>query len=186
MPSVSARLHPSIYLACEGRHSAKVPHSTLTGIALARGFRHESGITRQVKLSLPRLHSSSNMAETQKEKNIAFFHPDLGIGGAERLIIDAAVGLQKRGHKVVIFTSHCDPQHCFDEARDGICLCHLNEAISDPTRDSRCASTRGLDSPRIHSFSFHHHLRYSAATTPDIVHLLLIRDASIQARCLRY
>jgi alpha-1,3/alpha-1,6-mannosyltransferase len=60
------------------------------------------------------------MAETQKEKNIAFFHPDLGIGGAERLIIDAAVGLQKRGHKVVIFTSHCDPQHCFDEARDGI------------------------------------------------------------------
>ena len=52
-------------------------------------------------------------------KNIIFFHPDLGIGGAERLVIDAAVGLQNLGHKVVIFTSHCDPSHCFDEARDG-------------------------------------------------------------------
>ncbi|KAI0909087.1 glycosyltransferase family 4 protein [Ustulina deusta] len=52
-------------------------------------------------------------------KTIAFLHPDLGIGGAERLVVDAAIGLQKRGHKVVIFTSHCDPGHCFDEARDG-------------------------------------------------------------------
>ncbi|TID25889.1 glycosyltransferase family 4 protein [Venturia nashicola] len=51
--------------------------------------------------------------------NIVFFHPDLGIGGAERLVIDAAVGLQNRGHKVTIFTSYCDPNHCFDEARDG-------------------------------------------------------------------
>ncbi|RKF57652.1 Alpha-1,3/1,6-mannosyltransferase alg-2 [Erysiphe neolycopersici] len=55
----------------------------------------------------------------QMKKNIAFFHPDLGIGGAERLIIDAAVGLQNRGHKVVIFTSRCDYHHCFEEARDG-------------------------------------------------------------------
>ena len=59
------------------------------------------------------------MASKPKPKNIIFFHPDLGIGGAERLIIDAAVGLQNLGHKVTIFTSHCDPQHCFDEARDG-------------------------------------------------------------------
>ncbi|KAK7980923.1 26S proteasome regulatory subunit Rpn2 [Apiospora arundinis] len=54
-----------------------------------------------------------------KAKTIVFLHPDLGIGGAERLVVDAAVGLQNRGHKVVIFTSHCDPTHCFDEARDG-------------------------------------------------------------------
>ncbi|KAK5997699.1 Alpha-1,3/1,6-mannosyltransferase alg-2 [Cladobotryum mycophilum] len=50
---------------------------------------------------------------------IVFFHPDLGIGGAERLVVDAAVGLQSRGHHVVIFTNHCDPSHCFDECRDG-------------------------------------------------------------------
>lgn len=48
-----------------------------------------------------------------------FFHPDLGIGGAERLVVDAAVGLQERGHEVVIFTNHCNPEHCFDECRDG-------------------------------------------------------------------
>ncbi|KAF5680581.1 alpha-1,3 alpha-1,6-mannosyltransferase [Fusarium heterosporum] len=50
---------------------------------------------------------------------IVFFHPDLGIGGAERLVVDAAVGLQERGHRVVIFTNHCDPTHCFDECRNG-------------------------------------------------------------------
>jgi alpha-1,3/alpha-1,6-mannosyltransferase len=58
--------------------------------------------------------------EPEKRQNIVFFHPDLGIGGAERLVIDAAVGLQNRGHKVTIFTSHCDPKHCFDEARNGM------------------------------------------------------------------
>ncbi|KAI9144829.1 hypothetical protein BKA69DRAFT_1025496 [Paraphysoderma sedebokerense] len=51
--------------------------------------------------------------------NIAFVHPDLGIGGAERLIVDAAVGLQNRGHKVTVFTSHHDTTHCFVETRDG-------------------------------------------------------------------
>lgn len=55
----------------------------------------------------------------EKKGHVVFFHPDLGIGGAERLVIDAAVGLQSRGHKVTIFTSYCDPSHCFDEARDG-------------------------------------------------------------------
>ncbi|KUI67816.1 Alpha-1,3/1,6-mannosyltransferase alg-2 [Cytospora mali] len=59
------------------------------------------------------------MAERSKKKTIVFFHPDLGIGGAERLVVDAAVGLQNRGHKIVIYTSHCDPRHCFNEARDG-------------------------------------------------------------------
>lgn len=52
-------------------------------------------------------------------RQIVFFHPDLGIGGAERLVVDAAVALQDRGHKVVVFTSHCDKTHCFEEARDG-------------------------------------------------------------------
>ncbi|KAF1846777.1 glycosyltransferase family 4 protein [Cucurbitaria berberidis CBS 394.84] len=54
-----------------------------------------------------------------EKQHTVFFHPDLGIGGAERLVIDAAVGLQSRGHRVTIFTSHCDSRHCFDEARDG-------------------------------------------------------------------
>ncbi|KJZ72733.1 Alpha-1,3 alg-2 [Hirsutella minnesotensis 3608] len=64
------------------------------------------------------LHASGG-AGTQNGGSIVFFHPDLGIGGAERLVVDAAVGLQKRGHRIVIFTNHCDPSHCFDECRDG-------------------------------------------------------------------
>ena len=50
---------------------------------------------------------------------IAFIHPDLGIGGAERLVVDAAVGLLRKGHTVDIYTSHHDPTHCFAETRDG-------------------------------------------------------------------
>lgn len=50
---------------------------------------------------------------------IAFVHPDLGIGGAERLVLDAAVGLQALGHDIVIYTSYRDKDHCFPEARDG-------------------------------------------------------------------
>lgn len=41
-------------------------------------------------------------------------------GGAERLVVDAAVGLQNLGHKVVMYTSHHDPTHCFEETRDGM------------------------------------------------------------------
>ena len=33
---------------------------------------------------------------------VVFLHPDLGIGGAERLVVDAALALQTRGHKVFI------------------------------------------------------------------------------------
>lgn len=54
-----------------------------------------------------------------KPSNVIIIHPDLGIGGAERLIIDVALALQSRGHKVTIYTSHRDKSHCFEEARDG-------------------------------------------------------------------
>ncbi|KAJ6119569.1 hypothetical protein N7523_003849 [Penicillium sp. IBT 18751x] len=51
--------------------------------------------------------------------NVVIIHPDLGIGGAERLIIDVALALQNRGHRVTIYTSYRDKAHCFEEARDG-------------------------------------------------------------------
>ncbi|KAA1477688.1 mannosyltransferase [Dentipellis sp. KUC8613] len=59
------------------------------------------------------------MASGPSKLRVAFIHPDLGIGGAERLVVDAALGLQKLGHDVVIYTSYHDPGHCFDETRDG-------------------------------------------------------------------
>lgn len=33
-------------------------------------------------------------------------------------MLDAAIGLQNKGHHVDIYTSHCDPKHCFDEVKD--------------------------------------------------------------------
>ncbi|KAJ3107051.1 Alpha-1,3-mannosyltransferase-like protein [Phlyctochytrium planicorne] len=59
------------------------------------------------------------MATPKKKLTINFIHPDLGIGGAERLVVDAAVGLQNLGHKVRIYTSHHDSKHCFEETANG-------------------------------------------------------------------
>ncbi|XAR68269.1 GDP-Man:Man(1)GlcNAc(2)-PP-dolichol alpha-1,3-mannosyltransferase [Bertholletia excelsa] len=51
--------------------------------------------------------------------NIAVIHPDLGIGGAERLIVDAAMELASHGHNVHIFTAHHDRSRCFEETLAG-------------------------------------------------------------------
>lgn len=50
---------------------------------------------------------------------VAFVHPDLGIGGAERLVVDAGLALKSRGHEVHFFTSHHDTSHCFEETKNG-------------------------------------------------------------------
>ncbi|XP_034084069.1 alpha-1,3/1,6-mannosyltransferase ALG2 [Gymnodraco acuticeps] len=49
---------------------------------------------------------------------VVFLHPDLGIGGAERLVVDAAVALKSKGCSVQIWTAHYDPTHCFSETLD--------------------------------------------------------------------
>lgn len=63
-------------------------------------------------------------AVTQGQLRIGFIHPDLGIGGAERLVVDAAVGLQRLGHSVELFTSHHDERRSFEETRDGTLVVH--------------------------------------------------------------
>ncbi|XP_001607310.2 alpha-1,3/1,6-mannosyltransferase ALG2 [Nasonia vitripennis] len=50
---------------------------------------------------------------------VTFLHPDLGIGGAERLVVDAALALKQNGHDVDFVTNHHDPEHCFTETKDG-------------------------------------------------------------------
>jgi len=51
---------------------------------------------------------------------IAFCHPNLEIGRAERLVVDAALHLKSAGHQVEIFTSRHDPNHCcFVETKNG-------------------------------------------------------------------
>ncbi len=51
--------------------------------------------------------------------NIVFIHPDLGIGGAERAVIDAAIALKSKGHSVRFVTAHHDRHHCFEETING-------------------------------------------------------------------
>jgi alpha-1,3/alpha-1,6-mannosyltransferase len=41
---------------------------------------------------------------------ITFLHPGLGIGGSERLVIEAALGLQQKGHRVKVVTAHYRPR----------------------------------------------------------------------------
>lgn len=46
---------------------------------------------------------------------VGFVHPDFGIGGAENLVVNAMLALQRRGARVRMFTAHHDPSHCFEE-----------------------------------------------------------------------
>ncbi|KAM4706308.1 alpha-1,3/1,6-mannosyltransferase ALG2 [Rhinophrynus dorsalis] len=60
--------------------------------------------------------------------SVLFVHPDLGIGGAERLIVDAALALKSRGCHVQVWTNHYDPCRCFSETLDsGIPIRHCGD-----------------------------------------------------------
>ncbi|GIL78526.1 hypothetical protein Vretimale_6121 [Volvox reticuliferus] len=60
------------------------------------------------------------MAATNKNGlRIAFIHPDLGLGGAERLVVDAATELVRCGHHVDMYTAYYDPNRCFEETKTG-------------------------------------------------------------------
>ncbi|GAB5369433.1 hypothetical protein AAMO2058_001404200 [Amorphochlora amoebiformis] len=51
-------------------------------------------------------------------KRVVFLHPDLGIGGAEKLIVEAAYALKEKGHSVTVCTSHYDPKRCFEKTKE--------------------------------------------------------------------
>ncbi|KAK4052997.1 Alpha-1,3-mannosyltransferase-like protein [Microbotryomycetes sp. JL221] len=66
--------------------------------------------------------------ELDEHLRIGFIHPDLGIGGAERFVVDAAISLQRLGHHVELFTSYHDHQEkgrSFVETRDGTLSVHV-------------------------------------------------------------
>lgn len=56
---------------------------------------------------------------TSKPKNIALAHPLMIIGGAERLMLDLALALKSKGHRVKLFTTSLDQRCAFREAIDG-------------------------------------------------------------------
>lgn len=50
---------------------------------------------------------------------IALLHHELGLGGAERLMVDAALALQARGHRVTLHAAAHDPARSFPATNDG-------------------------------------------------------------------
>lgn len=77
---------------------------------------------RGLHCSLPR----AERPKTPKSLRVGFLHPDFGIGGAENLVVNAAVALQQRGAQVTVFTAHHDVTHCFEETRgDGPLAKHV-------------------------------------------------------------
>ncbi|KAL0246280.1 hypothetical protein GEMRC1_007492 [Eukaryota sp. GEM-RC1] len=61
--------------------------------------------------------SPSTLEYHQSKLTVAFVHPDLGLGGAERLVVDAASGLRDRGHRIAFWTTFFDSSRCFDELK---------------------------------------------------------------------
>ncbi len=55
----------------------------------------------------------------ERPLRVAILHPDLGIGGAERLVVDAALELGRVGHRATIFTLEHDAARSFPETREG-------------------------------------------------------------------
>ena len=51
-------------------------------------------------------------------KRIAVLHPDLGIGGAERLIVDVIHAAMIDNPDTTVWTNHYDPNHCFADTKD--------------------------------------------------------------------
>lgn len=65
-------------------------------------------------------------------------------GGAENLIVNAAIALLDKGHQVVIYTAHHDTSHCFEETK-GIFqfLKHVDSMIVASGRLGKCIIVRG-------------------------------------------
>ncbi|POM80757.1 LOW QUALITY PROTEIN: Alpha-1,3-mannosyltransferase [Phytophthora palmivora] len=58
-----------------------------------------------------------SFGNTKSPLRVGFIHPDFGIGGAENLVVNTMLALQKKGVTVSMFTAHHDKSHCFEETR---------------------------------------------------------------------
>lgn len=70
-----------------------------------------SATTSQLRQKTP--FDTDNKKDNDNPVHIVFIHLDLGIGGAEQLVIQLAKASRDLGHTVDIVTTRCDQDHCF-------------------------------------------------------------------------
>ena len=63
------------------------------------------------------MSTSLKKDDDKRSRQVIFIHLDLGIGGAEQLVINLALASLNNKDKVSIFTTHCSPTHCFNEVK---------------------------------------------------------------------
>jgi alpha-1,3/alpha-1,6-mannosyltransferase len=74
-----------------------------------------------------KINDKNIVLEKNRKLNILILHLDLGIGGAEQLMITIARSLQEIDHNIEILTTHHDKNHCFDETKpDGKQILHFS------------------------------------------------------------
>ena len=93
--------------------------------------------------------------------HVVFLHPDLGIGGAERSVLDAGLALKSKGHNVKFVTAHHDVGHSFEETKNGTFEVGLTASVitvhqhsylcSSGSRNFRDGGTRNMKYKLLHS-----------------------------------
>lgn len=77
---------------------------------------------------IPGTASNNGRDSTNKPPlKVLFLHLDLGIGGAEQLVLQLATASQSLGHDVTLLTTKCDAHHCFAAVKppDGVLVSSL-------------------------------------------------------------
>jgi alpha-1,3/alpha-1,6-mannosyltransferase len=74
--------------------------------------------------SQSRPNQQSQQQQQPRPLHVVFLHLDLGIGGAEQLVLQLATASQDLGHRVDLVTTRCDPHHCFAPVKPGGSLHH--------------------------------------------------------------
>lgn len=91
---------------------------------LASVFAAAVLLQRCLHYALMRMKRLAGKKLSEAMMEVIFLHPDLGLGGAERLVVDAVVGLQSQQDvqkriRCTIVTNHHERNRAFQETRDG-------------------------------------------------------------------
>lgn len=61
----------------------------------------------------PDMADAQHVDQIVRPLHVVFLHLDLGIGGAEQLVLQLATASHESGHRLNIVTTRCDANHCF-------------------------------------------------------------------------